>query len=250
MQQLRWAAITSCALVGCGRLGFDLGEVGDAGDGGDAVDASDGHDTLSGDCDRTVRGSVCAGGAIVAGSWGGRDYMITPSGCTDGITPTCDGSPDTLTKTWFGTGGSFVNIPNVENRLGSTPSSALGDANTTAAAMHASVTADSAIRYCHDLDFGGFMDWYLPASSELVWVVLCHSDATIDPVFPIEDPDCVTAQRSTELDGFAQTTYWTSTESDSGGTAAARINFSIGVTGDNFKNQMEHLRCIRYDPST
>ena len=248
VQHLRLPAIASLALAACGRVGFEGTAASNAGDATSSdVATSDG---AAADCDRAVRGSVCASGAIIAGSWAGRDYMITPSGCTDSITPVCDGSPDVLTKTWFGTGGAFVNIPNVENRLGSSPTSQLGDANTAAAAAHASVTADSAVRYCYDLEFAGYTDWYLPAGSELVRVVLCHSDATIDSVFPLEDPGCVASMRSSELVGFAQTTYWTSTESDSGGTAASRINFSIGVTGDNFKNELEHLRCIRYDPST
>lgn len=243
MDRIRCVAIFSCALLGaCGRIGFAPSSNGD-----DTNDAgADARADAGSECNMAVRGSVCSGGAIVAGSWGGRDYMVTPSGCTDGTTPTCDGSTDTLTKTWFGTNGMFTNIPGVENRLGAAPSSQLGDVNTEVAATDASVTADSAVRYCYDLDYGGYTDWYLPASSELIEVLLCHSNATLNPIYPSENPGCATGGRSMELTGFALATYWSSTETDSGGTAAMRLNFSIGVHGDNFKDRVELVRCIRY----
>lgn len=82
--------------------------------------------------------------------------MTTPGGCTDSATPTCAGGTDTVTKTW-GTYGTLTNIVNNTD----------GMANTLA--LVTSYPADTlAAKFCHDMVYGGYSDWFLPAHTELI----------------------------------------------------------------------------------
>ncbi|NQZ02729.1 MAG: hypothetical protein HRT45_18860, partial [Bdellovibrionales bacterium] len=130
---------------------IDAGAVTDL-DGFDSLANSENFDTtvsLDGCFGSVTIGTVCDGRAIFAGGVSGNDYMVTPGGCNDSATPTCTGGGDVVSKTWYGTGGSYVDITGVENLpLESTPSTNTGDVFTAAIVVDSSVGSDSAAHFC------------------------------------------------------------------------------------------------------
>ncbi len=102
--------------------------------------------------------------------------MTTPGGCDDSTTPFCSGGTDYLKKSWSSNA--------INNRQYSTTT---GDSNTTYLATN-DPTA-SAARYCYDMVYGGYDDWFLPALDELRYVIA-----------------------STPGIGFNSYEYWSSTE--------------------------------------
>ncbi len=136
-------------------------------------------------------GDPCTGGGLCLGEFRGYKYMVTPSGCTDSATPTCDGSDDVaLSKSWRGSSITNVDIPDVENvATQAAPSLVLGDINTAAIVAHPNIGANSAAKYCYDMEYGGHDDWYLPSKSELTFLA-CKSSKTLDPTDPLESPQC------------------------------------------------------------
>lgn len=105
-------------------------------------------------CAGQSAGGTCTGGAKYVGTFNGYKYMTTPGGCTDSATPVCSGSADTLKKSW-GTQPLNHGTTSTTDGAGNTATLAAGWANTYAA------------KYCQDLDYGGFTDWFLPAKDEL-----------------------------------------------------------------------------------
>jgi hypothetical protein len=160
-------------------------------------------------------GTVCGNGAVYSGTIvyeqgiGRKHTMLTPSGCTNSTHPLCDGSVDSLTLRW-GASGTPTGITGELS----------GQVNTTALAAYADAEA---ARYCENLVYAGFTDWYLPASEE--WYLL--------------------NQRRGRLSGFAtgtSTRYWSSTEADSANAWAFQITnskSSVPKTGARL------VRCMR-----
>jgi hypothetical protein len=100
-------------------------------------------------CTGVPIGEFCAGG-VYAGNDGYADYVLTPPGCTDSAQPQCDGSADSVTKTW-GAEGIATGVSNIHN----------GKDNTS---VLASTYADAhAAQYCQSMAFAGKDDWFLPA---------------------------------------------------------------------------------------
>jgi hypothetical protein len=190
-------------------------------------------------------GTVCEGGAIYAGEFDGGKYMVTPSGCSDSSTPTCDGSTDSLTKFWRGSTGISEDIPGLVN-IGerSTRSTQRGHETTPIITHHSSISSDSAAHYCENMTFGGYSDWYLPSKSERAYLHCKSNVSAHDPSFPEEDPNCVTyGGKTTQLEGFSTLTYWTSNE-----VGVFNAWRQLGDTGEQShtgKGSSRMIRCIR-----
>ena len=103
-------------------------------------------------------GAGCTGNTIYAFYLSGNHYMTTPGNCDDLVTPFCDGTTDTLMKTW-GTYGITT----------SATSSTDGAANTT---ILAGYSGTDAARYCQNMVYGGYSDWFLPARDQLAKMYL------------------------------------------------------------------------------
>ncbi len=160
-------------------------------------------------------GTTCAGGALYLGQFDGGKYMVTPSGCTNSTTPTCAGGTDT-TRFWNDGTTNWVDIPGVETFTTATQkssSSYRGNVNTDAIiAQHG--TAANAAKYCQDMDYGGYSDWYLPSKSELAYMY-CKATpgGTHNTSNPQEEANCVAyGGKQSILTGFAANYYWSSTE--------------------------------------
>lgn len=122
--------------------------------------------------------------------------------------PTCSGGTDTVTETW-GTYGTTTGVTSTTD----------GAANTNTLATSYSDTY--AAKYCADMVYGGYDDWYLPARNQL------------NTLYGGKDT----------LGGFASTYYWSSTENNSNG---ARIQgFGNGHQAYDNKSDSYLVRCVR-----
>jgi len=163
-----------------------------------------------------VPGALCDGGAIYAGTYNKKRYMVTPGNCTDSATPICNGGPDGTQKKWGAYGVSAE-----------TKSSDDGAANTRTLVTRYSGT--EAAQYCDQMVFGGYSDWFLPAENELYMI----------------------KQNARLIGSFVDEWYWTSTQT----TWTANPNYEkpiarvmgMGYTsGTNMpKDNALHVRCVR-----
>jgi len=161
-------------------------------------------------------GTTCPGGTIYLGQFDGGKYMVTPSGCTNSTTPTCAGGTDTTTKFWNDGTTTWVDIPGVETFTTASQkssSSYRGNVNTDAIIVQHG-TAANAAKYCQDMVYGGYSDWYLPSKSELAYMY-CKATptGTHNTSYPQEEANCVAyGGKQSILTGFAANYYWSSTE--------------------------------------
>lgn len=188
-------------------------------------------------------GGLCESGGVCGGSFNGSKYMLAPGNCSNSSSPTCDNTADTLTKTWRGSTGTNADIASLENvLLGITPSTVLGDVNTTTIVASGSISADSAAHYCDNMDFAGHTDWYLPSKTELAYM-MCNSGATPSIVSPQEKPNCGGAYGlSSAFAGLhASDCYWNSSEGDAlnAWTTAGHAQLK------SLKSNSCKVRCIR-----
>ena len=193
-------------------------------------------------------GTQCKSGAIYAGVIMGRNMMITPGNCTDSTTPTCDGGLDTMTKSWSGTGGVDTDIPGVEsiglNTTANLLSTVNGDVNTAAIVASGFNGPDSAARYCDEMVFAGYDDWFLPAKSEMSQIYCFANTTGHNATMPQEDPDCGSfGGKSYILEGFTGGWYWTSTETSAG--TGWNVSFTSGSNAGNIKGAQNPFRCVR-----
>ncbi len=191
-------------------------------------------------------GTVCLGGAHYAGIFDSGKYMVTPGGCNDSATPTCDGSVDVLNKTWRGSTGSNSNISGVEDiSLNTDVSTVLGGVATPLIVAHSSTSSDSAAHFCDNMTYGGYSDWYLPSKSELAYLYCKAATGSHNTSNPQEDPNCVAYGGKTgELSGFKDSmSYWTSTEE--GKFNSWLQSFSFGSQLNSTKDINQRVRCAR-----
>jgi len=176
-------------------------------------------------------GTSCSGGAKFVGSLSVAGttarYMVTPGGCTDNaddtsqFNATCAGGTDTVTKTW----GPTYDHPSLSPSI---PDPNSGELNSLTLSIYS--TSHPAARYCHNLNYGGYSDWFLPNREELN---LLYTNRV-------------------EIGGFSATgtvfnngAYWSSTEGDSTGLAH-NIRFGGGGTiTTNLKVNALFVRCVR-----
>lgn len=211
---------------------------------------------------RECLGSVWDNGAIWvgllpesishAGNNGGKSkYMIMPGGCNGSTNnPTCSGEMDgdEVKKTWNDGTNNWEDIAGIENILSvASQSHVLGDINTNILASSKVPGSDgsyAAAKYCADMVFAGYNDWYLPSKSELAYLQ-CKSDGLPVEVPLAEEPTCSAYGGNTdELKGFViGEPYWTSTEFGNGDAWG-----QLFVIGDQYKSpkqNSQHVRCVR-----
>lgn len=159
------------------------------------------------------------GGAIpntVAFSLGAEQFMVTPGNCTDSATPVCDGGTDTLKKAW-----------STEFIYAGASSDTDGAANT--ATLAALGTKYPAAKYCADMVYGGYSDWFLPSKDQSIEIYVNRVAIGVGS-FP--------------LNGF----YWTSTEYPNVGWMYGfmqYMEFGAGALTSQGKNINYYIRCIR-----
>lgn len=110
-------------------------------------------------------GSVCTDGTVYVGTYNGYTYKTTRGGCTNSATPTCAGGTDTVMKAFAANDGRTptANVwGGVSSNFNNTTS---GVANSSYLATNYADT--DAAKYCEDMSYGGYTDWYLPARGEL-----------------------------------------------------------------------------------
>lgn len=103
-----------------------------------------------------------------------------------------------------------------------------------------------AAKYCEDLVYGGYSDWYLPSKSELAYLY-CKADVvngTHDISLPEEDPNCVEyGGKESLLPGFADESYWSSTGRSA--LASWQQDFKTGQQTNMFYMGEFLVRCVR-----
>ena len=98
-----------------------------------------------------------------------------------------------------------------------------GNANTlNIVAQGNTNTATSAAKYCEDLSYGGFVDWFLPSKQELAHMY---------------------ENRVALNTGFSSAAYWSSTENAS--NSVWLQDFSDGLQVSYLKNAVQRLRAVR-----
>lgn len=208
-------------------------------------------------------GQACSGGGICAGVFKGTNRMILPGGCHTTSNPTCTGcdgydscggSENWFSKVWRGSGGTNTDIPNVTNVASdSTVATQDGNLATAEIVAHASNGSDSSAKFCDNMVFGGYSDWYLPSKSELTYLY-CNStfSGVRDTGYPQEQPNCAGDYNgpNAAFTGFhPSATYTTSTENNSSNVWT--IYFSnlpsnnSGLISINGKVSSGKIRCMR-----
>ncbi len=149
-----------------------------------------------------------------------QKYMTTPGWCTDSSTPTCTWWTDTLTKVWNYWNGNWTttSITSTTDWLWNTTALATtkdADSTTTWTQPHL------AAKYCYDMVYWWYDDWFLPAKDELNLLYI----------------------NRTNIWGFDTNYYWSSTENYN--TSAWSQRFSDGDQLLNAKSNSLYVRCIR-----
>ncbi|MBT4761910.1 MAG: DUF1566 domain-containing protein [Bdellovibrionaceae bacterium] len=178
--------------------------------------------TTTGSCASSpVPGTVCADGTIYAGDSPDGSVPMYTTRCDRG--QTWDGSNCTGTRlslSWNDGGTAYISTGYTNPIPGQSNSSGL-------AAILDGANADApfyAAQNCESLNQEGFTDWYLPGRTELG--VLYTNNAAIR--------------------NFANSTYWSSTESSNGNVSSAyRRDFSSGSDSNGNKNNTYYVRCVR-----
>jgi hypothetical protein len=163
-----------------------------------------------------LAGNTCSDGTIYAGlSPDGNGPMYAM--------PTDSPAP----QSWNNGTISWLDTP-----MGSCPSSASNVAACRTGRSHTDMLAQlvhvsapyNAAKYCYDLVYAGYDDWYLPAQNELKLLYDMH----------LQVPP---------KGGFAASRYWSSSENN--GDDARSINFSDGVYNNAQRNASYPVRCVR-----
>jgi len=153
---------------------------------------------------------------LYVGTYKGKQYFTTPGGCTDSGTPTCAGGTDTVLKKWANNSGTTAyNIDAI-----ATDDYEVGVSQS--ATLAGSYTDTEAAKFCENMNYAGYTDWYLPSKEELAFL---H-------------------RNSASIGGFVYSSfYWSSTEYNS--TVAWSFGFSYGFASNNSKTNNYYVRCVR-----
>jgi hypothetical protein len=150
-------------------------------------------------------------------------YMVTPGGCAgaDLTHPTCAGGAnnDTVILKWANNSGTTA-----YNVVTGAASETDGVFNTNKLTTLSPFYTDTdAAKYCQDMVYSGYNDWYLPAKKEVNDVLYNNKDA---------------------IKGFSTYYYWSSTETSGYGAEYQYFsNASQGTTGKT--DLFAHIRCVR-----
>lgn len=167
--------------------------------------------------DECVVGDVCGGGTVLDEA---QNAVVIGGGCQSTNGDACNTGLDSYTDLWDNTGGHYVATGATNNKEGEVNLTTLLD-------LDPGLNSWPAVKFCSDLSFNGFSDWYLPSTTELdqmndLWQV-------------------------STLNNFQPTCYWSSTET-SDGTAYVKdfstpLSFPCANPGDKFENN--YIRCVR-----
>ncbi|ASQ45388.1 DUF1566 domain-containing protein [Legionella clemsonensis] len=112
----------------------------------------------------------------------------------------------------------------------------------TSRIIAAGLTPPVAAQLCVDLSDGGFNDWYMPAICELGRFIGLGDDAGCGTT----NPNLYTTLFTSNLGGFTNEVYWSSTEvSGDADTTAWIQDFNDDVQGSGGKSINFRLRCVR-----
>lgn len=157
-------------------------------------------------------GATCNGGILFVAQHDNRYIMTTPGGCTNSATPTCAGGTDSVMKKW----GDSNTQTFLNNKV---------DGSLQSAILATNYTDTEAAKYCENMTYGGYSDWYLPSTGELV--LMSPSNVTLSGI------------RTNNY-------YWASTESSPSSGEAYR--FSDGYESWQGKATNTYVRCVRSQP--
>ncbi len=172
---------------------------------------------LSNKTDDCIIGQSCWGtGNIYIGAINGKQYFITPGGCTNSATPTCANGNDTTAKAWANNSGTTAfNVATGANNF--------YEGKAQSAMLAASYTDTDAAKYCENMTYAGYSDWYLPARGEFLYLIYPNAD---------------------NIQGFTTSSYWTSTEWGNNSDAWSWYGFGTYMTSGG-KTTISNVRCIR-----
>lgn len=159
-------------------------------------------------CGSLSPGAWCQGNTIYAFYVNGEHFMTTPGNCDNRSAPFCDWWTDSLLKLWKITNTATLNASNQSDwRL----NTGTFDANHPAS------------KYCQDMVYGGFDDWFLPAYSQLGYM------------YP----------NKASIWGFSNNPYWSSSEDFTTNYYARYLSFNDASSGAIDKVSNYRIRCIR-----
>lgn len=166
---------------------------------------------------------------LYAGTLNGRQYFTTPGGCTDSANPTCAGGTDTVTKVWSSSATTAGNIAgNTATVLGTNSAISGLDVCSTCGTKGQSqylaeqFTDTAAAKFCENMDYAGYTDWYLPAKEELALLY----------------------RNGVAIGGFVSSSYyWSSTEYNT--SYAWYFGFNVGCLNTTVKYGAYYVRCVR-----
>ncbi|MBX3033850.1 MAG: DUF1566 domain-containing protein, partial [Bdellovibrionaceae bacterium] len=189
-------------------------------------------------------GTACEGGSIYAGSAYGYRYMIMPSGCTNSTTnPTCNGDgSENISKTWNNGTTNYAFLTGVDDIVTGMMEGPASSALIAAVTAPAQGGQHQAARYCEDMVFGGYSDWYLPTAAES-YIFVCNvygvAAATLCGYLG------VTA--SMGLAGHLPTTasYWVASQTSADNSQAVYIDLGNMTVTEALKNSSKNVRCVR-----
>ena len=164
--------------------------------------------------DECVEGDTCGGGTIIDSN---LNTVAVLGGCEDEAGANCGNQVDVLVRRWDNTGGSYLQTDALDSEDGS-------NNTTTLQSIEPALDRFDAVRFCEDLSFNGFSNWYLPGSKE--------------------------GDRMSEANSFGWITntsegcYWMSNETDADNANYKQFGF-FGICSDGGKGNDYYVRCLR-----
>jgi hypothetical protein len=160
-------------------------------------------------------GTLCGDGTYYVGDFQGFSYRVTPSGCTDSATPTCNHGGDTLGKVY----GATTNAWHFSLTDGAAMTS-----------TYATTFSDTyATKYCNNMVYAGHSDWFLPARDE-AFIMMNQMPLSM---------------RNSLGFNTSGNTYWTSSSLSASLAYTYWLNYSNGNTLWASRGASKLVRCIR-----
>jgi len=180
-------------------------------------------------------GTTCTSGAKYAGSLtvGGvtSRYMVTPGNCTNNgqstfaqFNTSCTGGTDTYKDKWLNKSASLSSLTNPDPSADSKS----GEHNTNI--LGPSADYYYAAKYCHNMIYGGYSDWFLPNYEELN---LLYTNRVSIGSFATTGPS----------PSYTDGAYWSSTYATADNAWSLRFGSGSKVSSSKLTDQ--YIRCVR-----